>query len=249
MTVKAMEDGKLGRVIRVQNTGPRKLLKPRRGRRRRSRAVAGPENEGIEERFMKRTFLAVLAVLTLMGGSLWAGFPLPVEGTNSLYTENRARRVGDVITIIILETTNARSPPDRRTRKNSNLAVGAGLGSWGTSGTNPMQQYGLGGQSFQQGQGTSSRSPKVVGQMTAKSRGSCRAGTTWWKAPVTSEVNEDKQRDRGVGEHSPGRHLSDNTVSSSRVANARIKVTGPDRRPNPPDPGLLTPFIQLLMVF
>jgi len=44
VTVKAMEDGKLGRVIRVQNTGSQKLLKARVVDETTVEAVAGPEN-------------------------------------------------------------------------------------------------------------------------------------------------------------------------------------------------------------
>jgi flagellar L-ring protein precursor FlgH len=198
---------------------------------------------------MKRTILAVLAVLTLMGGSLWADSLYPVEGTNSLYTENRARRVGDVITIIILETTNATQSAGSQNQKNSNLSVGAGLGSWGTSGTNPMQQYGLGGQSFSKGQGTSSRSAKVVGQMTAKITRVMPSGNYMVEGTRYVEVNEDKQVIEVVGEIRPDDISSDNTVSSSRVANARIKVTGSGPASESARPGLLTRLFSWLMVF
>lgn len=199
---------------------------------------------------MKRAIFAVLALATLWGSGLQADSLYPVEGGNSLYTENRARRVGDVITILIQETTNATQSAGTQNQKNSNLSVGAGIGSWGTgSSSMPINQAGLGGQSYSQGQGTSSRSAKVVGQMTAKITRVLPSGNYMVEGTRYVEVNEDKQVIEVSGEIRPSDITSDNTVSSSRVANARIKVTGSGPASESARPGLLTRLFGWLMVF
>lgn len=198
---------------------------------------------------MKRSILAALAALTLMTGTLRADSLYPVEGGNSLYTENRARRVGDVITVLIQETTDATQSAGTQNQKNSNLSVGAGIGSWGNSGTSPINQAGLGGQSYSKGQGTSSRSAKVVGQMTAKITRVLPSGNYMVEGTRYVEVNEDKQIIEVAGEIRPADITSDNTVPSSRVANARIKVTGSGPASESAKPGLLTRLFSWLMVF
>jgi flagellar L-ring protein precursor FlgH len=199
---------------------------------------------------MKRSILAALAAVTLLTGTLRADSLYPVEGTNSLYTENRARRVGDVITILIQETTDATQSAGSQNQKNSNLSVGAGVGSWGTGSANmPVNQAGLGGQSYSQGQGTSTRSAKVVGQMTAKITRVLPSGNYMVEGTRYVEVNEDKQIIEVAGEIRPGDITSDNTVTSSRVANARIKVTGSGPASESARPGLLTRLFSWLMVF
>jgi flagellar L-ring protein precursor FlgH len=198
---------------------------------------------------MKHTILAVLAALTLLTGTLRADSLYPVEGTNSLYTENRARRVGDVITILIQETTDATQSAGSQNQKNSNLSVGAGIGTWGNTGSMPINQAGLGGQSYSQGQGTSSRSAKVVGQMTAKITRVLPSGNYMVEGTRYVEVNDDKQVIEVAGEIRPDDITSDNTVTSSRVANARIKVTGSGPASESARPGLLTRLFSWLMVF
>jgi flagellar L-ring protein precursor FlgH len=157
--------------------------------------------------------------------------------------------VGDVITILIQETTDATQSAGSQNQKNSNLSVGAGIGTWGNTGSMPINQAGLGGQSYSQGQGTSSRSAKVVGQMTAKVTRVLPSGNYIVEGTRYVEVNEDKQIIEVAGEIRPGDITSDNTVPSSRVANARIKVTGSGPASESAKPGLLTRLFSWLMVF
>lgn len=198
---------------------------------------------------MKCSILAALAAVFLMTGSLRADSLYPVEGGNSLFTENRARRVGDVITVLIQETTDASQSAGSQNQKNSTLAVGAGMGSWGTSGSSPVNQAGIGGQSYSKGTGTSTRSAKVVGEMTAKITRVLPSGNYMVEGTRYVEVNEDKQIIDVAGEIRPDDITSDNTVVSTRVANARIKVTGSGPASESARPGLLTRLFSWLMVF
>jgi flagellar L-ring protein precursor FlgH len=113
----------------------------------------------------------------------------------------------------------------------------------------PINQAGLGGQSYSQGRGTSSRSAKVVGQMTAKITRVLPSGNYMVEGTRYVEVNDDKQVIEVAGEIRPSDITSDNTVTSSRVANARIKVTGSGPASESAKPGLLTRLFSWLMVF
>jgi flagellar L-ring protein FlgH len=198
---------------------------------------------------MKRLLVAALAVWTFAPVVLWADSLYPVEGTNSIYTEKRARRVGDVITVMILEVTNASQTAGSGNQKTSNLSVGAGMGFWSSSGTQPVQQAGVGGRTYSKGQGSSSRTAKVIGQMTAKITRVMPGGNYYIEGTRAVEVNDDKQFIEVTGEIRPDDISSDNTVPSSRVANAHIRVSGSGPASETARPGLLTRLFSWLMVF
>jgi len=179
---------------------------------------------------MKKIAIFILAVIFLsmdLGLSL-ADSLYPVEGSSSIYTEKRARRIGDVITVLIQENTNASQAADSQYQKSGNVAFGAGtgIGSLGQNVLNTTNNIGVGASSAHQGQGSSSRSTTVTGEMTAKIVSVLPSGNYMIEGPRYVEVNEDKQTVEVTGEIRPDDISSDNTISSSRVANAKIKLTG-----------------------
>jgi flagellar L-ring protein FlgH len=197
----------------------------------------------------------LLAILMCMGG--FAAFPAPAtsdslypsEGAGSIYTEKRARRVGDVVTVLIQEVTSASQGASSRNQKDANVAIGAGIGFWGGSGNIPVQQAGAGARTYNRGQGTSERNAKVIGQMTAKITSVLPTGNYVVEGTRFVEVNEDKQMMEVVGEIRPDDISSENTVVSSRVANARIKITGTGPASEMAKPGLLTRVLGWLWIF
>ena len=175
----------------------------------------------------------------------------PVEGSSSIYTEKRARRIGDVITVLIQENTNATQAADSQYQKSGNVAFGAGtgIGSLGQNVLNTTNNIGLGASSAHQGQGSSSRSTTITGQMTAKIVSVLPSGNYLIEGTRYVEVNEDKQTVEVVGEIRPDDISSDNTISSSRVANAKIKLTGTGPASETANPGLLTRVFSWLGLF
>jgi flagellar L-ring protein precursor FlgH len=63
------------------------------------------------------------------------------------------------------------------------------------------------------------------------------------------EVNEEKQTVEVTGEIRPDDISSDNTVSSLRIANAKIKLTGTGPASETAKPGLLTRVLGWLGLF
>src|SRR5271170_3921135 len=105
-----------------------------------------------------KTAFAFLVCL-ICAGSVLADSLYPVEGSNnSIYTEKRARRVGDVVTVMIQEQDQATQGVTTGTQKNASVGLGAGLGVYEGYNNIPTQnQIGVGGQSYTQGQGSSAR--------------------------------------------------------------------------------------------
>jgi flagellar L-ring protein FlgH len=174
----------------------------------------------------------------------------PVEGAGSIYTEKRARRVGDVITVLIQEINQASQTASSKNQKSANLAVGAGMGLLGGNVLNSSaNQVGVGVGTTSQGQGTSTRNSKITGQMTAKIISVLPSGNYLVEGTRYVAVNDEKQTIEVVGEIRPDDINSDNTVLSTRIANAKIKVTGTGPASETAKPGILTRLLSWLGLF
>lgn len=178
----------------------------------------------------------------------------PLEGTSSIYNEKRARRVGDVITVMIQEDTQATQAASSQNQKTSSLAIGAGTGYmgagvYGANVLNTNNQIGVGASSAHQGQGTSSRSTTITGEMTAKIISVLPNGNYLIDGNRYVEVNDDKQTIEVTGEIRPDDITRDNMVLSSRVANAKIKITGTGPASESAKPGILTRIMSWLGLF
>jgi flagellar L-ring protein precursor FlgH len=177
----------------------------------------------------------------------------PVEGSNSIYTEKRARRIGDVITILIQENTNATEAAGSQYQKAGSVGIGAGAGIGGLGiGQNVLNQtnnIGVGASSSHQGQGTSSGSTTITSEMTAKITSVLPSGNYLIEGTHYMVVNEDKQTVEVTGEIRPDDISSENTISSLRIANAKIKLTGTGPASETANPGLLTRVLSWLGLF
>jgi flagellar L-ring protein FlgH len=180
----------------------------------------------------------------------------PVEGSTSVYNEKRARRVGDVITVSIQENNNATNSASSLDQKTGSVGVGAGsgyLGSFGTFGNgylnNNVSGIGVGAGTSSQGQGSSSRGSTITGEMTAKIISVLPSGNYLIEGSRYVEVNDEKQTIEVTGEIRPDDISSNNTVISTRVANAKIKFTGTGPASETAKPGLLTRVLSWLGLF
>jgi flagellar L-ring protein precursor FlgH len=197
-----------------------------------------------------KTAFAFLVCL-VCAGSVFADSLYPIEGSsNSIYTEKRARRVGDVVTVIIQEQDSATQGVTSNTQKNANVGLGAGVGFFSGYNSIPTQnQVGIGAQSYNQGQGSSSRGSVVTGQITAKIISVLPNGNYMISGDSYVEVNDDKQTIELTGEIRPDDISSQNTIPSSRIANAKVKFAGSGPASEASHPGILTRILSWLGLF
>jgi flagellar L-ring protein precursor FlgH len=204
---------------------------------------------------MKKNIVLIVLILAwgpglLLANSLYPQYPQAGDG--SIYTEVRAHRVGDLITILIEETNAATNAASSNTQKNANVAVGAGFGIWGQSNfipTNTNNELGVGGEDYNAGQGTSNQSTTVTGEMTAKITEVLPDGNFLIHGTRDVEVNKDIQLMQVTGEIRPQDIGADNTILSSRIANARIIITGKGPDAEVAQPGILTRIFSWLGLF
>ncbi|HTA77655.1 MAG TPA: flagellar basal body L-ring protein FlgH [bacterium] len=204
---------------------------------------------------MNRFFIFVFVFAASMNSTqlVLADSLYPVEGSSSIYTEKRARRIGDVITVLIQENTNANQSAGSQYQKAGSVGIGGGSYVGGTgfgqTGLNSTNGIGVGASSSHQGQGTSSGSTTITGEMTAKIISVLPSGNYLVEGTRFVEVNEDKQTVEVTGEIRPDDISSDNTISSLRIANAKIKLTGSGPASETANPGILTRVLSWLGLF
>ena len=111
---------------------------------------------------------------------------------------------------------------------------------------NSPSQIGLGASSAAQGQGTSSRSTTITGEMTAKILSVLPNGNYLIEGSRYVEVNDEKQTIEVTGEIRSDDISKENTVSSQRIANAKIKFTGTWPRIRGGQTWYFNPFFKLV---
>jgi flagellar L-ring protein precursor FlgH len=181
---------------------------------------------------------SIAAVLAFAAGNASAeGASRPL----SLYTDKRAHRVEDVITVIVIE--NARATNDSKTETDEKQST-----TLSTSGSGPILSYipGLGvnassGQEYD-GRGKTSRTGEVKATISARVTAVYDNGNLLVEGHKEVEVNDEKEILKVSGIVRPEDVASDNTVFSFKLADARIQYTGKGDNQNASRPGWWSRF-------
>ena len=166
---------------------------------------------------------ALVFVAAFFAARLWAD---PTPRPLSLFSDKRAHRVEDVITVIVMEDAKASNDSKTASDENqaTNLEVQPGIG--------PMARYipalGVGAGSSQKydGKGATSRAGEVKATVTARITAVYDNGNLLVEGHKEVEVNEEKEILKVSGIVRPEDVASDNTVLSYKLADARIQYTG-----------------------
>lgn len=181
----------------------------------------------------------VLAAAAMPGAdaaaeSLWAKAEALGERPG-LFVDARARKVGDLVTIIIVERAEATSSASTGTKQDGKVEVGPGQGLLDLL---PLMA-GSGSSRFT-GDGRTARSGSVRAQITARVTQVLPNGDLVVEGRQTLVINEEEQELVLTGIVRPADISRDNTVLSTYVADARITVQGKGSLGGRQKPGILT---------
>ena len=161
---------------------------------------------------MKKIFLAaVLIAFVFAGGSVEAKSLWVDNGMLSLYADKKARNVGDILTIVINETTTQTAVKSRTNGKSGSISVGSGTGIFDF-----IKAFSASGSDTWQANGTATDTNRFVGQITV----TVVEGTQ----SIWQNRDEHKITLRGIIRRDDV--TMNNTVPSSRVADATLKFDG-----------------------
>ncbi len=164
--------------------------------------------------------------------------------SNDLYADKKALRVGDIITVELKESTQASKSAKTETKKQSDVRVNpiTGLAGAAVNIGNQSIELGMGSNSALKGDAKSNQSNSLFGKITVNVMRVLPNGNLLIRGEkwLTLNTGEEFIRLEGLVR---GQDVSaDNTVESSRIANARIRYSGKGDLQETQSAGWLTRF-------
>lgn len=141
----------------------------------------------------------------------------------SLYSDHKARRVGDIVTVIIAESSKASNTDTTQTSKKS--GTNGSLNDLFGLGKMPIK-VGVDADSGYSGSGTTSRSGSMNARISVSVKEVLPNGNLMLEGTRNVTINDDEQTIIISGIVRPYDITSDNTVLSIYMADAQIKYKG-----------------------
>ena len=171
---------------------------------------------------IKKFLTAILIVTFLFAGSAVEAKSLWVDGSAmSMYSDKKARNVGDILTIVINETTTQTATKARTNSKSGSLTVGSGTGIFDF-----IKAFSASGSDSFKADGSATDTNRFIGQITVTvvevlpNDNMIVEGTQ----SIWQNRDEHKITLRGVVRRDDV--TMNNTVPSTKVADATLKFDG-----------------------
>ncbi|NLL08568.1 MAG: flagellar basal body L-ring protein FlgH [Firmicutes bacterium] len=197
---------------------------------------------------MKRFGLLTLTLLAALGLVMGpavltlAQSLYPVDQNSSMFVDRKARRPGDLVTVIIVEQAQARQTAATSTGKDSEVSVGPGGGV--LADLIPLLRLG-GGDSFS-ADGSTTRGGSLTAKITTRVVESYSNNTMRIEGRQKIVINGEEQEIVLTGLVRTEDVAPDNTVLSTFVADAEISFVGTGMVADKNKPGLLTRLLNWL---
>jgi len=171
---------------------------------------------------MKRLAIAKLLCMLGLSASMqacWAVGLYDEDKFQPLTADRKGRVVGDLVTVMIYENASASTTADTTSGRNAGLSVAA-------NSTARNLQAGVSTSNDFEGRGSTQRSGRVLGQLTVSIRQVMPNGDLLLSGIQDLEINGERQTIKLDGRVRPQDIAENNTVLSTRVAEARISFVG-----------------------
>lgn len=185
--------------------------------------------------------LAVALLIIWVSGyalsdSLWK------DGNRSLYADRKAVKEGDVLTVLIYESTTASSRADTKTSKSDSASTKPGAGPL----LSMLPEWSVSGKTGSQASGSTTRSGTLVGKISVVVKEVLPNGNLKVEGTRTVGVNGEKEKIVLTGIVRPEDVSAENTVPSTAIAQAEIHYEGKGPVGNKQREGLLTKLLKWL---
>jgi flagellar L-ring protein precursor FlgH len=162
----------------------------------------------------------------------------------ALFEDFKARRVGDILTVVLDERTNARKSANTNTSKDSNISLADPiLGGRGvTRGGVPLLNTEVDMSRSFDGKGDAAQSNQLEGSITVSVSEVMPNGNLVIQGEKWVQINQGKEYIRLRGIVRPVDIRSDNTVLSTQIADAQVAYGGTGTVAQSNSPGWLTRF-------
>ena len=183
-------------------------------------------------------------------GSIW------IDGDDSLFTQRRSSRVGDLITILIKETADAARNAGTDTSRQSQMSLG--INSFVTAmsalksaypSLDPSKLLDVASQNNFSGKGATTSSGSLSATLTARIKRVLPNGDLYFEGHKVVMVNEEESHLYVSGVVRPSDIQADNTVGSDVVADAQIEYTGRGPVSDKQKPGWFARLLDMINPF
>jgi len=183
-------------------------------------------------------------------GSVW------IDGDDSLFTQRRSTRVGDLITIAIKESADAARNAGTDTSRSSQMAVG--VSSFATAmsalkaaypSLDPSKLLSASSQNDFSGKGQTTSSGTLNATLTTRIRKVLPNGDYYVEGNKVLMINEEESHLYVSGVIRPSDIQADNTVDSNVVADAQVEYTGRGPVSDKQKPGWFARLLDMINPF
>ncbi len=164
--------------------------------------------------------------------------------SNDLYGDKKAVRVGDIITVMLKESTQASKSAKTETDKETEVGLDPviGLGGQAVNIGNQAIQMGIKSDGSFKGDAKSNQSNSLSGSITVNVMRVLANGNLMIRGEKWLTLNTGEEFIRLEGIIRSNDVSADNTVESSRIANARIQYSGKGQMQESQSAGWLSQF-------
>ncbi len=170
----------------------------------------------------KVSLIAVMLAIAIAGTSYAQVMQNP---TRSLFSDYKAARVGDALTVIVTEVSSASKDASTSTSRASNIGLNGSAGV-GAAATGPSGSATLGTSNDFKGSGSTSETGNVQATVSAQVVKVDQYGNLELRGSRDISINGQEQIIKISGIVRPSDILPDNTVYSSQISDAKIVFEG-----------------------
>ena len=167
-----------------------------------------------------------------------------VNYVNNIYSDSKAHRVGDIISVILSENTQAKKNAKTELKKENSAELSPiiGLGGAPVNFKNDALQFGLDQTSDFKGDSKSNQGNSLNGNISVHVLRVLPNGNLMIRGEKWITLNNGDEYIRLTGVIRPQDISSGNTITSSKIANARIQYAGTGTFADIQEQGWLTQF-------
>jgi flagellar L-ring protein precursor FlgH len=165
---------------------------------------------------------------------------------NNLYTNHRAMKIDDILTVLVMEEAKAGSQSGTNTAKKNSASV---KGMTGSGALSFLPQFGAsaGTDVAYDGKGSTTRAGSLAAKISARVIKVLDNGNLVIEGSKTVEINTEKEIIQISGIVRPSDVGSDNTIVSYQISDAKITYSGKGTANTGQRPGLLARFLNWLL--
>jgi len=178
----------------------------------------------------------LLPALPVAADSLW-----PAAQGGSMYADKKAHAVGDLLTVIIVQSSLASHEAESQTEKSESATgkEGSGLLSF-------FPDFGLSAKRSTAGSGSTVRKTQFADRMTVRVTGVLLNGTLQIEGARATNINAEKLEAKLTGIVRPQDIAPDNTVLSSAIADQQLVWSGKGPISEKQKPGIISQILHFL---